>query len=353
MKQDYNRGQISIYLSIVFMSVLCIAAVLTDISRISGGETVVQKALRSAARSAIAEYGTQLKDKYGLFALSSEKCSQAEAVVKKYAEMNLIAPEEQGSIDLYDFRIEELKVTPLFNLSEDGIFRCQVLDYMKYRAPKQLVEGFIDRLKLIRDSGKMSEAYGKKVAIDKITGKMDKSQQKLKKNIDGAGVDGEKFINGFNSNDSWKKAYERFQELSGRYRVLVNDLAALTVSIAALKNELDKTQNEHQNEDQSETQRIKKDNDHSKEQDKDGKQEADRKKKDIENKLSDLERQKSEITQSMLEIRSGAGSVMSAIRQELADPYAGLNQEAIENVKSILETGDKITAAIIEFEQFL
>jgi len=47
---------------------------------------------------------------------------------------------EEKSLDLYDYKIENVKVQPIYNLSEPEVLRAQILEYMKYRGPKELSE---------------------------------------------------------------------------------------------------------------------------------------------------------------------------------------------------------------------
>ena len=134
-----------------------------------------------AARSLLAEYSSKLKDDYGLFAMSVSDKYELQDRFEEYLSSNLGIPCGEdyyhGSTDLFGFRIEKVDVTPIYNLSENSITKKQILEYMKYRAPTELVEGFIVKLTAMKDVGKMSEAYKQKDQNRQTARRMDKSQQ--------------------------------------------------------------------------------------------------------------------------------------------------------------------------------
>lgn len=96
----------------------------------------------------------------------------------------------------------------------------------------------MEKLASFRDVGKMSNAYKQKVGIDKLLGSMDKSQQKLKKNIDGAGGEIERFINAFNTNGSWEAAFNEYNSMTDALHSLEADIDSLDSSISALEAQL-------------------------------------------------------------------------------------------------------------------
>jgi hypothetical protein len=187
--KDKTSGQITVFLAITLLSVLMLAGLLVDLSRISAGKAVVKRAANSASMSVLAKYNSRLKQDYGIFAIPASSEDELNTCFEEYLAANLSIAFEDDSFkkgtDLFDFRIERVKITPILNLSENEVTKQQILEYMKYRAPAELADGFVERLSAVKDVGKMSEGYKKKVGIDKILGSMDKAQQRLKKSIDG------------------------------------------------------------------------------------------------------------------------------------------------------------------------
>jgi hypothetical protein len=159
-----ERGQITVFLSIILIAVVLIVGVLVDVARLSAAETQVKRAVELAALSVLADYESELKEDYGIFALSTENENQLSEALKSYLEKTLMIKsleedkpnpgnymnvltnngnndDKPGQINIYNYRIENIKVTPFFNLTENKVARNQILEYMKYRAPAEIIEG--------------------------------------------------------------------------------------------------------------------------------------------------------------------------------------------------------------------
>lgn len=330
-----RSGQITVFLSIIFLAIVLLAGVLVDASRISAGEAVVKKAVNSAARSVLAKYGSKLKDNYGIFALPAKQEDILNNEVMNYIAGNLsmqTSGYRNKGLDLYGFRIEEINVTPVFNLSENKVFRQQVLEYMKYRAPKEIVEGFLDRLAVVKEMGKISGAYRKKVEIDSIIGKMDKVQQRLKKDIDGSGAAKEKFINGFNLNSIWNETVSRFEGLAGNLYSSRSRLEEIDGLISRLKAE--KKSSGGGNNDGTD---VKAENEGS----------------DMEKQLKMLEKERDTITGGIGNVKSELEDTWMELRYSLTGDYIKANEDAAADINSIIETGKNAEASIRELETFL
>lgn len=330
VKRWGGKGQITVFLSLILLAVLLLAAVLVDLARISSGRTLVKTAINSAARSVIAEYGSKLSDEYGLFALAKKDSSVLTDELKDYISRNLTIPVKDGEykhrIDMYGFRIEEVVITPLYNLSENSVFRQQVLEYMKYRAPRELVEGFLDRLAVFKETGKMSAAYKKKVEADKILGRMDKFQQSLKKEVDGDRSSGRIFVNGFNAGGSWLNAFNRFTSLCSGLDSLKKSLDSLDSQIAQLQSSLSD----------------------------DGGSEKDGTNEDgVTDRLMQLLEQRSSMANSLASMQSSFESSWNGIRYGLTGDYEKPVRDAFTDVNKIVETGKKAETALAELEAFL
>lgn len=331
---EKNKGQITVFLSLVLLAVILVAAVLVDLSRVSAGRTLAKRAVGSAARSVMAEYGSKLSDEYGIFALAEKDSSVLEGEMKDYISRNLTIPtkddEYQNRIDLYGFRIEEVKVTPLYNLGENGVFRSQVLECMKYRAPKELVEGFLDRLSVFRETGRMSAAYKKKVGIDKTLGRMDKSQQSLKKKVDGDGTSGMKYVNGFNAGGSWKTAFDRFNSLCSGLDSLKKGMEELESQISQLQASLreDGAGGAGGEENSGDAGGM-----------------ADR--------LTELLEQRRSMADSFSSMQASFESSWNDLRYGLTGDFGKPVREASAEVNKIVETGKKAETELSELENFL
>ena len=235
-----NGGQITVFLSIVLFAVIMLAGVLIDAARVLTAQTQLERALASSTRSALANYSARLKSDYGVFALSTSDETALKGIIGRYMEKNLSVdkePAQKGIVDLYGFRVEGIKVAPIFNLSENEVVKNQILEYMKYRAPVRLLEGIWDRLAVVSEAGRMSEAYGRKIAMDRKASKVARLQERLKKDIDGEENGKNAFrscINLFNSGNARQLMVSSFAEYVGRYETLSEELHDITKKISDL-----------------------------------------------------------------------------------------------------------------------
>ena len=189
-----NNGQIVVFLSIIFIGVLFFSGILVDGARIISGKMNVTRAVEDACVSSLALYNSQLKNDYGIFALSVNNREELKETVEAYLNKNLNTAERKEKqeylIDLYDFKIEKLSVTPIFNLTNNSIVKEQILEHMKYRAPKELGENILKKFNMIKDVGEIALLYEKKTEIEKELDEVDSIQRKLKRNISGTLGDG-------------------------------------------------------------------------------------------------------------------------------------------------------------------
>jgi len=228
MVYDNEKGQTSLFFLIILVPIIIVSIVFIDITRMHAAEKQVEDTIRRAAKSVLAGYSSKLKEEYGLFALGPRDGNSIETEIRKYIENNLGIEEDKNrekGIRLYDYRIENLEVTPIFNLTENEVTRMEILEYMKYRAPKSLIEGFIEKLHLFGKSSKMAGAYKKKTAIDKALADMDSAIRELKHYTEGWAGGHKTPVNSFNKNCSRKQLIESIVDDILDRRILAGKLA--------------------------------------------------------------------------------------------------------------------------------
>lgn len=232
MDLNGQKGQITVFLSVILLAVITLTGVLVDGSRIITAKTQAKRAVDSAIKSALADYSSKLKNQYGIFALSVNDEDKLKETINGYIGKNLMTKDEavygtkdSEYINLYDYRIDNLSVTPIFNLTENETVKNQILQYMKYRAPEEIIQGLWDKLSAAKDASKMSEVYKKKTDIDKLAGEAGKLQESLKKSIDGTNGDGsteDYYINKFNKDGGRDKLVEACCSLAAQYKLLLS-----------------------------------------------------------------------------------------------------------------------------------
>lgn len=350
-----QTGQITVFSIIILLAVMILAGVLVDISRISAGRSIVKSAADTAARSLLADYSSKLKEDYGIFAMPAMDENALKDRFEEYLSCNLSIPGEEafykGNTDLFGFRIERISVTPVFNLSENNVTKQQILEYMKYRAPTELVEGFVEKLSAMKDVGKMSAAYKKKVGIDKALGGMDKSQQKLKKYVDGLGSTVEKYINGFNSGGGWEAAFNSFNSLSGDLSSISSNIDTIGSSITAMEEQLRREEIEAKsNAEDSGNNDSSTGNTEDKDKKGNDSQNPDSMVKAL---IETLKSERSSLQQDYSDTNSKLQMVWNEIRYSLTGDYIKVNDNAVNEIEKIVEKGQKAQLAIIDLENYI
>lgn len=198
-------GAISIFLCLVLTSLIILSGFLIDGSRIRAGETQAQAAAENSMRSTLAGYNRMLKDLYGLFAISDGSAEALNEEIEAYMNKTLmtelgISKETMGEqmysyltslftgsgssknvsfLNLFDYGVEELQSESLYNLAQTEVLKKQIIDYMKYRGPRELTEGFVDKLEIFKGYGKQSGTMKKKIQLDKDFDKIRKYSETL------------------------------------------------------------------------------------------------------------------------------------------------------------------------------
>jgi hypothetical protein len=178
-----QEGAITVFLSIVLLIFITMAGIIVDGTRMRAADIQVKRALETSVRSVLADYDSNLKEDYGLFALSDSDMDALKANIKteieEYMNKNLRPDSsiEGNYFDLYDYKVEDITVEPYFILSKDvDAAKQQILEYSKFRAPKEMIERFLSILEDMKKAGEISEAIEQTVTIDE---KLDSMNEKL------------------------------------------------------------------------------------------------------------------------------------------------------------------------------
>ena len=183
-----DSGAISIFLCIVLVALVALSGLLVDGGRMRVAESETRAAVDSAAMSQLTYYNNVLKELYGLFAIADNDPSaikesiakglderllytglkeQNEGFYKYYSEVkNLFDGEKSIPLNFFDFKVEDVNVNLLYNLSEPDVFKRQILEFMKYRAPKEVADQFLDKFLAFKDLGEQTKILEKKLDID-------------------------------------------------------------------------------------------------------------------------------------------------------------------------------------------
>ncbi|MGI6085270.1 MAG: DUF5702 domain-containing protein [Acetivibrionales bacterium] len=164
-----RRGSITVFLCIVLAVLIPLSCMLIDISRYSLAKKLAKTALKTCAESVIAAYDRQLKEQYGLFAMYPRDVESIEKEVYELLSRNLnTGAAVDGFSDLYEFKVLSVEVIPFYNLSEPFVLQQQVAEFMKYRAPIQVVQEFYEKIKVMMGLIKEGDMIERKMTLDKL-----------------------------------------------------------------------------------------------------------------------------------------------------------------------------------------
>ncbi|MFC4304857.1 hypothetical protein [Cohnella boryungensis] len=147
-----ETGTVSIYFIVAMASIFLLTALLIDFSRIAAFRKQAELAVKSGVRSTLSSYDPLIYARYGLFIRGGEPANE---VFRTTLEGNT-ATGNRGTFTYLDTRWEHTDVTESRPLATHDLFRRQILEEMKYKAPIDLALEVAARFRGM--SGTMKEA---------------------------------------------------------------------------------------------------------------------------------------------------------------------------------------------------
>lgn len=176
-----NNGAVTIFLILILVPVLALSGIFVEISRVELAKPLLTSSADLALNTALTNYDSKLKDYYGLMG-SAQKTSDTLDVAQEYfkncinsqivdedyldncwkkvssvvnngAELigrdSIITTEAETISNLLLLEIPELTVKGVdnANLSNPVFLKSQIVEFMKYRAPIEIVTGLFEELK--------------------------------------------------------------------------------------------------------------------------------------------------------------------------------------------------------------
>ena len=140
-----RRGSVSVYLILLIAPLFVFHAVLIDVVRVKIAERETESALKSALRSTLAAFDEALQT-YGLYALGVST-EEAETELASMMSLNLTPPAQKGDFRLVAPSLVEgsVQLKPLHTLGNQVVFKRQILEEMKYRAPMEFALNVTDK----------------------------------------------------------------------------------------------------------------------------------------------------------------------------------------------------------------
>jgi hypothetical protein len=173
-----QEGAVSLYLIMILVPIFLFCALLIDFSRIKVAEKEAENAVKTGVRSVLSAFSPTLHD-YGLFALDQEE-GNIETLFLKTVAGNLSGTIQADHFRFIDHRLEEANssITSMYTLANHTVFKKQILEEMKYRAPMIYSLELIDKFKKTGLSTVMSQAQKfseNAVSVEKILDERDEA----------------------------------------------------------------------------------------------------------------------------------------------------------------------------------
>lgn len=145
-KRDGEKGTVSVYLAAALASFILLTGLLIDFARVAAFRKQLELAVKSGVRSVLSAYDPVVRERYGLFLLGGDSAID---LFRRAVGGNL-RQGETGGFRFLDGRLESGDVTESRPLADHAVFRRQVAEEMKYKAPIDLTLEMAKRFRGLR-----------------------------------------------------------------------------------------------------------------------------------------------------------------------------------------------------------
>ena len=183
-----ERGTVTIYLVLIFFTLLMFTGLFVDLARIRVAQNRLRGIANASARSVMADYNTNLKEKFGLFAVDDSSCEQN---FRKYIEANLAVSPGQN-FELFDYRYEGSSISLRQPVTDTDALKQQIIEDMKYAAPIEITRNLLEKFRpldklaqVFNDQNDKRESVkqinSKVKGISEINASIKKKKEKIRK----------------------------------------------------------------------------------------------------------------------------------------------------------------------------
>lgn len=150
-----SAGSVSVYFISVTAAFMLLTSLLIDFSRIAAFRHMAELAVQSGARSVLSSFDPVLYENYGLFVRGGEDANE---LFRTAAEGYSAGGDNGGALPFLAAEWTETDVTESRPLADHDVFRRQVLEEMKYKAPVDLALEFASRFRGVAPAMKEAAA---------------------------------------------------------------------------------------------------------------------------------------------------------------------------------------------------
>lgn len=204
MKQN-NKGEITAFLSLVILLILAVVGTILESARVNVAKAYIDRALTTSMENILSEYYYPLYEDYHLFLLDGGYGTGAideERITAKMkenmratfcpeAEIELL--EQSVSIpntDLFQIEVENIQMEDVTNITqyENKLFLHEIVAYMKYQMPTELIGTVTQGLSLSKNAAQSSEVIEKKLKLEASSSVLSEGMLDLIRQIEGIKV---------------------------------------------------------------------------------------------------------------------------------------------------------------------
>lgn len=182
----YLKGSITIFLTLIFLSVLAFVCVLIESVRISSAETRAQGITVTSLDSCFAKYGRELFDDYGVLLLWNTE-GEVLDTYKKIAELNCDADKglDLKGNDIYGLSLKDVRIDRISYCTDNNgeSFENQIYEYMIEKIGSDAANALLDKIDLLSQGEKASEFYNSIKSCKDIFSDAETAVLNIKENI--------------------------------------------------------------------------------------------------------------------------------------------------------------------------
>ncbi|WP_157059996.1 DUF5702 domain-containing protein [Saccharibacillus kuerlensis] len=168
------RGSITIFLSLVLAVTLAFVAIFIDYSRMAALKAKSERLLHAATRSVMSAYVPELQLQYGLFAYGKTDPS---LIFSGVLERSLEYKAREDMLPILDAKLVSSSVELSRELGDYEIFKGQINEEMKYKAPVNFAIEVVGRFKPMSET--MKETSAAVEILEKLQKLYDKREAEL------------------------------------------------------------------------------------------------------------------------------------------------------------------------------
>lgn len=179
-----KRGSITIYLSIVMISVILLVNVICEGARISSVQTQIKNFTYMSTESVLAGYGRQVYEDYGILLVWENK--KVETIIKKNIQDNInMADLKKIGGNLLGTNITNVEVSDKEYLTSKGgvYFSNQINSYMKYKGGMKAVDELVKEYKKYKKNNNEEMNICDMNVVDKSMKDLQKVVENINENI--------------------------------------------------------------------------------------------------------------------------------------------------------------------------